>query len=61
MRERYAHVLLDRVGREQRLRVHRIEVFDPVAELDLGPVLGDGATDRVVQHDTAQAADVNGA
>ena len=59
--QRHAHVLLDRVGRQQRLRIHRVEVLDAVAELDLRAVLGDGAADGVVQHDAAQAADMNGA
>ena len=59
--QRDAHVLLDRVGRQQRLRIHGVEVLDAVAELDLRAVLRDRAADRVVQHDAAQAADVNGA
>ena len=41
--------------------VHRVEVLDAVAELDLGAVLGDRAADGVMQHDAAQAADVDGA
>ena len=59
VRERHAHVLLHRVGSQQRLRVHRVEVLDAVAELDLVAVLGDGATDRIVEHDAAQAAHVD--
>ena len=54
-----AHVLLDRVGRQQRLRIHRVEILDAVAELDFVTVLGNRAADRVVQHDAAQAAHVD--
>jgi hypothetical protein len=54
VRERHAHVLLDGVGRQQRLRVHGVEVLDSVAKLDFEPVLADRAPHSVVQHDTAQ-------
>ena len=30
--QRDAHLALDRVGRQQRLGVHRVEVVDPVEE-----------------------------
>ncbi len=59
--KRDAHVLLDRVGRQQRLRVHGVQVLDAVAELDLSAVLGHGAPDGVMQHDAAQAAHMDGA
>ena len=59
--KRDAHVLLDRIGRQQRLRVHGVEILNAVAELDLRAMLRDRAPDRVVQHDAAQAAHVNGA
>ena len=36
--QRHAHVALDRVGRQQRLGVHRVEVVDAVEERRLVPL-----------------------
>jgi hypothetical protein len=56
-----AHVLLDGVGCKERLRIHRVEILDAVAELHVRATLGYGSSHGIVQHDAAQATDMNGA
>ena len=58
--ERSAHLVVDRVGRQQRLGVHRVEVVDAVEERRLDPVRAQRAGDRVEDDRAAQAADVDG-
>jgi hypothetical protein len=58
--QRHAHRALDGVGGEQRLGVHRIEVVDAVAQLDLHARVAERAGDGVDHHRPAQAADVDG-
>ena len=57
--ERHAHVAIDRVRGQQRLRIHGVHVVDAVKEGRLVSGHAEGAIDRVVQHDAAKAADVN--
>jgi hypothetical protein len=54
--QRDAHVLLDGIGRQQRLGVHRVEILYPVAELYLAAMPGDRPANGVMEHDAAQAA-----
>ena len=57
--ERATHLAIDRVGRQQRLGVHRIHVVDAVEVRRLDAVRPQGARDRVDDHGAAQAADVD--
>ena len=59
MGERAAHLAFDRVGRQQRLGVHRIHVVDAVEVRRLDAIRAQGARDRVDDHGAAQAADVD--
>ena len=61
VRQRPAHLALDRVRRQERLGVHRVEVVDAVQErrLDAGSAQRPG--DGVEDDRTTQAADVDGA
>ena len=61
VRERTAHLALDRVGRQERLGVHRVEVVDPVEQRRLDAVGPEGARDGVEDDRAAQAADMDGA
>ncbi len=55
------HLLLDGVGRQQRLGIHRVEIVDPVEERRLDPVRAQRARDRVEDDGAAEATDVDGA
>ena len=52
--ERSAHLGRDGVGRQEGLRVHRVEVVDAVQERRLDPVRAQRADDRV-EDDRARA------
>ena len=58
--QRTAHLAVDRVGRQERLGVHRVEVVDAVEERRLDAVRAQRAGDRVEDDRPAQAADVDG-
>ena len=51
--------VVDRVGRQQRLGVHRVEVVDAVEERRLDAVRAQRAGDRVEDDRPAQAPDVD--
>ena len=59
--ERAAHLAIDRVGRQERLGVHRVEIVDAVQERRLVAVGTQRADDDVEDDGAAQAADVDGA
>ena len=61
MGQRPAHLVLDRVGGQERLGVHRIKVVDPVQQGGGGPAGAQRPGDHVEDHRPAQAADVDGA
>ena len=58
--QRAAHLALDRVGREQRLGVHRVHVVDAVEQRRLEAAGAEGARDDVEDDGAAEAADVDG-
>ena len=58
-REWHAHVALHRVGGEERLRIHRVHIFDAVAELHRDAAVAQGAGNSVVHDRSAQAANVH--
>jgi hypothetical protein len=55
-----AHRLVHRVGRQERLGVHRVEVIDAVQERGLAPGGAQRPGDHVEDDRPAQAADVHG-
>ena len=59
--ERPAHLALDRVGGQQRLGVHRVEVVDAVQQGRLEAAGAQGPGDDVEDDRAAQGADVDGA
>ena len=59
VRQRAAHLALDRVGRQERLGVHRVQVVDAVEQRRLEAVGAQGAGDDVEDDRAAQAADVD--
>ena len=59
--QRRAHVAVDRIGRQQRLGVHRVDVVDAVEERRLEAAGAQGAGDDVEDDRPAEAADVDGA
>ena len=61
VRERTAHLVLDRVGRQERLGIHRVEVIDPVEQRRLDAVGPERARDGVEDDGATQAADMDGA
>ena len=61
MGQRHTHVPVDRVGGQQRLGVHGVQVVDAVAELRREAMIAQGARDGVMEHHAAQAAHVDGA
>ena len=60
VRERAAHLGRDRIGRQERLRIHRVEVVDAVEERRLDPVRAERADDGVEDDRPTKAADVDG-
>ena len=58
--ERTAHLALDRIRRQQRLRVHRVQVVDAVQELRLEAAGAQRPGDHVEDDRPAEAADVDG-
>jgi hypothetical protein len=60
MSERPAHLVLDGVGRQERLCIHRVEVIDSVEQCRLDAVRAKRARDRIEDHGAAQASDVDG-
>ena len=59
--QRAPHLVVDRVGRQERLGVHRVHVVDAVEERRRQAAIAQGAGDDVEDHGAAQAADVDGA
>ena len=57
--QRPAHLALDRVGRQERLGVHRVEVVDAVQQRRLDAVGAQRAGDDVEDDRPAQAPDVD--
>jgi hypothetical protein len=58
--ERPPHLMIDSVGRQERLGVHGVEVVDAVEQRRPDPVRAQRARDRVEDDRAAQAADVDG-
>ena len=54
-----AHVTLHRVGGEERLRIHRIHIFNAVAELHGDAAVAQGTRNGVVHDRSAEAANVH--
>ena len=54
-----AHVALHRVGGQERLRIHRIHVFDAIAELHGDAAVAQGTCDGVVHDRSAEATNVH--
>jgi hypothetical protein len=59
VRERHAHRALDCIGGQQSLGVHRVEVVDAIAQLDLATGIAERAGNRVDHDRPAEAADVD--
>ena len=59
VREWHAHVALHCVGGEERLRIHRIHVFDAVAELHGDAAVAQGAGNSVMHDWSAEGANVH--
>jgi len=57
--ERASHLAFDRVGRQQRLGIHRVQVIHPVQERGVVPGGAQRARDHVEDHGAAEAADVD--
>ena len=57
--ERNAHVALHRVGGEERLRIHRIHIFNAVAELHGDAAVAQGTSNGVVHNRPTKAANVH--
>jgi hypothetical protein len=60
VRERPPHFVIDRVRRQERLGIHRVEVIDPVEQRRLDAVRAQRTRDRIEDDRAAQAADVDG-
>ena len=58
-RQRAAHLVLDRIGGQERLGVHRVHVVDAVEERGRQAAIAQGAGDDVEDDGAAQAADVD--
>ena len=57
--ERPAHLVLDRVGRQKRLGVHRVEIIDPVEQRRIDLVRTKSARDRIKDDGAAEAPDMH--
>ena len=57
--EWHAHVPLHRVGGQERLRIHRIHIFDAVAELHGDAAVAQGTSNGVVHDRPTKAANVH--